>query len=504
VTVTADTITLQVDGEAAMTRLGGDLAMALKVGDVLALTGDLGAGKSTLARAIIRALAGDPELEVPSPTFTLVQEYQARIPVLHTDLYRIGSSDELDELGLDEAAGRGVVLVEWPERADGHLPGNPVAVVIEPSGDGRQIRITGPDLAAARISRSLAIRAFLAQAGQGDADRTFMFGDASTRAYETITQPGARTRILMDAPKRPDGPPIRDGKPYSQIAHLAESVTPFVAVGHALRDRGLAAPAIHAEDLEQGLLLIEHLGHGNFLDDGKPVAERYHLAAEVLAAFHATPFPDTLPVRNSSYSVPAYDRQALGIETELLIDWYLPYATGKQATPALRDAYASAWSQVFDRLDSVEKHLVIRDYHSPNLIWRPEQTGLNRIGVIDFQDALIGPSAYDVASLAMDARVDIDLGLEASTKAAYVAARQAQGAFDLDGFETAYAIMAAQRNAKILGIFVRLNERDGKPVYLKHLPRIRDYFSRAIAHPVLEPVRRFVDETGILASADAA
>ncbi|MBS9721674.1 tRNA (adenosine(37)-N6)-threonylcarbamoyltransferase complex ATPase subunit type 1 TsaE [Tianweitania sp. BSSL-BM11] len=486
-----------------MTRLGADLAMAVAAGDVLALSGDLGAGKSTLARALIRALAGDPDLDVPSPTFTLVQDYQARLPVLHADLYRIGSPDELDELGLDEAAGRGVVLVEWPERAEGNLPGNPIVVVIEASGEGRRITFDGPAATLARFQRTLAIRAFLQDAGQGEAQRSFMFGDASTRAYETITQPHQPTRILMDAPKRPDGPVIRDGKPYSQIAHLAESVTPFVAVGQALYERGMAAPAILAQDLDEGLLLIEHLGSGNFLHVGEPVAERYHLAAQVLAAFHAQSFPDTLPVGGDTYRVPSYDREALHIETELLIDWYLPSVTGKPASDAMRADYHAAWSAVFDQLDTGEKHLVIRDYHSPNLIWRPEQDGLNRIGVIDFQDALIGPSAYDVASLAMDARVDIAPALEASTKAAYVAARQAQGAFDVEGFERAYAVMAAQRNAKILGIFVRLNERDGKPVYLKHLPRIRSYFARALGHPALQPVRRFVEDNGILASTDA-
>ena len=492
-----NSINLQVDGESAMARLGADLALALKAGDVLALSGDLGAGKSTLARALIRALAGDPELDVPSPTFTLVQDYQARIPVLHADLYRIGSATELDELGLDEAAGRGILLVEWPERAEGHLPGKPVTVAIETTGKGRQITMDGPADALARITRTLTIRAFLAQAGQGEADRAFLLGDASTRAYELVSEPGTPLRILMDAPKRPDGPIIRDNKPYSQIAHLAESVTPFVAVGEALRGRGLAAPQIHAQDLDGGLLLIEHLGHGAFLDDGAPVEERYHLAAEVLAAFHATPFASELPVGGEIYNVPAYDREALSIETELLIDWFLPYATGKPASASLREAYAGAWSQVFDRLETVEKHLVIRDYHSPNLIWRPEHNGLDRIGVIDFQDAVIGPAAYDVASLAMDARVTIEPDLEASTKAAYIAARQRQGAFDLDGFETAYAIMAAQRNAKILGIFVRLDQRDGKPHYLHHLPRIRDYFSRALLHPALEPVRRFVEDNGI-------
>ncbi len=497
-------VVVQVDGEAAMQQLGADLAMVVKPGDVLALEGDLGAGKSTLARALIRALADDPDLDVPSPTFTLVQDYDARIPVLHCDLYRIGAPEELDELGLEEAANRGVVLVEWPQRAESNLPGPPIDVTITHSGEGRSLRFSGPEAGLARIRRTLAIRSFLRDAGQGEARRQFMFGDASTRAYETIADTDQPIRILMDAPKRPDGPPIRDGKPYSQIAHLAESVTPFVAVCHALLERGLAAPAIYASDLDQGLLLIEHLGGDNFLDDGRPVESRYRLAAEILAAFHVKPFPDTLPVGGETYVVPHYDRGAMGIETELLIDWYLPYATGEKPSDALRRAYGAAWSEVFDSLAPAEKHLVIRDYHSPNLIWRPEEAGLDRIGVIDFQDALIGPSAYDVASLAMDARVTIEPALEASVKQAYVDARLAQGAFDVEGFERAYAIMAAQRNAKILGIFVRLNERDGKPVYLKHLPRIRDYFTRAIAHPALAPVRRFVDETGLLGGRDAA
>jgi hypothetical protein len=161
-------------------------------------------------------------------------------------------------------------------------------------------------------------------------------------------------------------------------------------------------------------------------------------------------------------------------------------------------SYVAAWSAVFDRLESAEKSLVLRDFHSPNIVWRDERAGLDRLGLVDFQDAMIGPAAYDVASLAMDARVTVPPELERATLDAYAAARAAAGGFDRAAFDEAYAIMAAQRNAKILGIFVRLDRRDGKPAYLKHLPRIRAYFARALAHPALEPVAAFCRSAGLL------
>ena len=146
---------------------------------------------------------------------------------------------------------------------------------------------------------------------------------------------------------------------------------------------------------------------------------------------------------------------------------------------------------------------MLRDFHSPNIIWRPEKKGHDRLGIIDFQDALIGPSAYDVASLAMDARVTVPPEIERRTVDAYVAARQCAGRFDEGAFAEAYAIMAAQRNSKILGIFVRLNERDGKPAYLKHLPRIKDYLDRALAHPALAELRDFYRGSGLIGDSAA-
>lgn len=487
------------DGAATM-RLGEDIAMALKAGDVLALSGDLGAGKTTLARSLIRALAGDPRLEVPSPTFTLVQAYDTPVPVAHFDLYRLSTPDELEELGFDEARAAGIAILEWPEKAGDRLPDDRLVVELTHEGEGRRATLSGGEAALGRVERSLAMRDFLADADWGEATRTRFTGDASARAYETVRLQGNAERVLMNSPRLVLGPPVRDGKPYAEIAHSAQTVAAFVALDKALHGIGVTVPTIHAQDIDRGFLLLEHLGTGAFLDpDGKPIAERYAAAAELLAMIHRKPVERRIEVAPGVvHEIPPFDRGALIIEVDLLVDWYVPAITGAPPTDALRTAYHAAWTALFDRLDRAEQGLVLRDFHSPNIVWRPERMGHERMGILDFQDAMIGASAYDVASLAMDARVTVPAEIESSTVAAYVAAREAGGGFDAAGFTAAYAIMAAQRNSKILGIFVRLHRRDGKPQYLKHLPRIRDYLRRALAHPALAELHALYKTQGFL------
>ena len=239
--MTIRTETLQLEDEAATVQLGQDLALAVFVGDCVALSGDLGAGKSTLARALIRAIADDDELEAPSPTFTLVQTYELRLPVAHIDLYRISDPQEIDELGLDDALSTGVALIEWPERAEGELPDETILIAFAESGAGRSVTISGPPEPMDRVARTLRIRAFLDTYRPG-AQRRYFQGDASTRRFELIRGDDGEELFLMDSPEKPAGPVVRDGKPYTAIAHTALTVAPFVAIAEFLRDSGFRVP----------------------------------------------------------------------------------------------------------------------------------------------------------------------------------------------------------------------------------------------------------------------
>jgi N-acetylmuramate 1-kinase len=488
---------LILEDEGATEELGRFLSALLVPGDRVELSGGLGGGKTTLARAMIRALAGDEALDVPSPTFTLMQPYDAADgrPVLHADLYRLRSPDELVELGFEEMAERAITLVEWPDRLRDE-PGRPVLAVdlaLAPDfGEGaRRARIAARGALGGRLARARALRAMLGRAGWSEATRTHVQGDASTRAYERLTRADGTAAMLMIAPRRPDGPPIRNGRPYSAIAKLAESVHAFVAVDRGLRALGVSAPKILGEDLEAGLVLMEDLGAEPVVGPEGPRPERYAEATRLLAKLHATDLPGVLPVADGvDHVLPPYDLEALLIEVELMPDWYAPHVSGAAPTGGARAEFLAAWSEVLSEVVAARPTWTLRDYHSPNLIWLPDREGLERVGVIDFQDAVLGHPAYDVASLLQDARVDATPALELRLLGLYARERRARDpAFDVEAFARAYAILAAQRATKILGIFVRLDRRDGKPGYLAHLPRIEGYLARSLAHPALARLR---------------
>lgn len=507
---TVYTIELVLETEAAMIRFAEDIALALAKGDLVTLQGDLGTGKSTLARAIIRTIADDDEYEVPSPTFTLVQNYpELRLPIAHTDLYRLSAAEELDELGLDEALESGAVLVEWPEQGAGVLPEPAIAIVITHQdsgghltmpGAGRHLTMEVTAKAARRISRSMGLRNFLKKSDRPEARRRYLLGDASPRGYELVTSQYG-LEILMNAPSMPYDPPVKHGRSYRQIAHLAENCDAFVALNKVLELKGFRVPQLRAVNLDRGFVLMEHLGCEGVLDaEGMPVAERYEAAARMLAHLHQHDWPQHLAVTEErDHQLHHFDRDAMLIEAELLPQWYAPYQRGQALDASQLQAFEQAWDSVLHHLATAETSLLLRDYHSPNILWQPAASGHHRIGMIDFQDAMIGPSAYDLASLAMDARVTISDDLQDKIVAAYCDERRNLAkAFDEPAFNTAYAIMAAQRNTKILGIFVRLYQRDGKPAYLKHLPRIRAYVERALQHQALAPVKQWYLDHGLL------
>jgi len=358
--------------EQATRALMVDIAAMLEPGDVITLSGDLGAGKTTFARALIRHFAGNSEIEVPSPSFTLMQAYELpRFTLVHADLYRLSGPGELAELGFEDVPDGAVTLIEWPDRAAGFLPADrlDITLTLAPAQGPtfRHARVTGYGSFAPRAERIMAIRRFLDANGFAPAERRRIQGDASTRSYERLVLQGV-SYMLMNSPKRPDGPVVRDGKPYSQIAHLAEDVTPFVALALGLRARGFSAPAIFATDRAAGLLVIEDLGDDALVagDSPAPIEARYAVAAELLAELHREQLPDTLPVEQGvDYKLPRYDMEALLIEAELLLDWYLPKLQTK-ITDAKRDLYLALWRDALTPVIEAPATWVLRDFHSPD------------------------------------------------------------------------------------------------------------------------------------------
>lgn len=488
---------LALADEAATQALAELVARALKPGDLVTLGGELGVGKTTFARALVRARAGDPELEAPSPTFTLLQTYDvARGPIVHADLYRLSGPDELEELGWDEAGDDAIVLVEWPDRLGAVLPPDRLEITLDlgPDASSRKARLVGHGHFAQRLRRLRDGRQFLDAAGWGTARRDHIQGDASSRLYERLTL-GDRSAILMDAPAKAPGVPIRDGKSYSELAKLALDSKPFVAIADGLRALGYGAPEIYAADLATGFLLVEDLGVEPVVALGSPIASRYEAATDLLADLHAKQVPAETPVGGELYRLPDYDVAAFLVECDLLCDWYLPRITGVSPDPEARAAFHALWTEALEPVLAMGRTWVLRDYHSPNLVWRDTREGIDRLGMIDFQDACMGPPAYDVVSLLQDARVDLPDGLEMQLAARYLAARRrADPSFEPRDFARAYATLGAQRATKILGIFVRLAERDGKPGYLAHLPRLRRALDANLAHPDLSSLAAWYAE----------
>ena len=300
--------------------------------------------------------------------------------------------------------------------------------------------------------------AFLAANGLEGATILPVAGDASFRRYFRAEADG-RSAILMDAP-----PPHEDPRPFIDVARW-------------LGERGFAAPTIHGVDLDQGLVLLEDFGDVRMREtvdaDPRRATGLYGAAIDILVQLH----------RHPAAPVPRYDRAVLHREANLLTEWYCP-AIGIAPD---QTAYDTAWDAVFDHALAGPTVTVLRDYHAENLMLTGDD---DTLGLLDFQDALAGHPAYDLVSLLQDARRDVDPALEAAMLARYKAETGAGEAFD-----TAYHVLGAQRNAKIVGIFTRLWRRDGKPRYPTLCPRVWGYLDRDLAHPTLAPVKAWFDAT---------
>lgn len=479
------TLEITAPHPAAMARIGAALGRAAAQGDALLLRGDLGAGKTTLARAILQGGLGPAAArEAASPSFALVHEHAgAGFLWRHADLYRLRSPSELEELGLLDWDGA-ASLVEWPEALGARAPSDAlrIAIAILPEG-GRRLTFEahGPrgaalaraamEAAAARPDRAEALAGLLEGAGWAEAARIPLAGDASARRYLRLRAEEGLTAILMDC------------DPATGL-----SVTPFGAVGEWLRGRGFSAPEILAADPEAGYLLLEDLGDGLLkgLCAADPAREAplYELAVETLARLQEAPIPEALSFLGAAHRPPLYDDAIVAREAALLIDVWAPAA----GEPLGEDARAEWLALVFEALapHREETGFVYVDCHAENLLHLPDRAGVAALGLLDHQDARRGSGAYDLASLLEDARRDVSPDLAAALIPRF-AARTGR---DPQRFAEAYDAWAAQRNAKILGLFARFAGR-GDSRYVKLIPRVWAHFRRDLAAPTLKPLADF-------------
>ena len=309
--------------------------------------------------------------------------------------------------------------------------------------------------------RNALIRGFMDSTDWAGATLVPLAGDASNRRYLRITHPVRNdTAVLMDAP--PD---------------RGEDVRPFIQIADYLTSIGLSAPRILAQDTQAGFLLLEDLGDDLFASviPQQPELENglYSCATDLLAALHGETPPEGLE---------AYDPPLMANLAALALDWYLPAATAPD--PDAQSQFRAAI------LDALQRHaadcpvLIQRDYHAQNLLWLPDREGVARVGLLDFQDAMLGHPAYDLVSLLQDARRDVPPGIESAMIDRYIAATQAPP----HPFRAAYAVLGAQRNLRILGVFTRLCVRDGKAHYVDLIPRVWALLQRDLTHPALADV----------------
>jgi N-acetylmuramate 1-kinase len=311
-------------------------------------------------------------------------------------------------------------------------------------------------------ARRRAMAAFLDASGWGGRPAVPLAGDASFRRYYRIGGIG-RSTVLMDAP-----PPQED-------------VGPYVAVAALLRELRLSAPEVLAEDREQGFLLLEDFGDDTYtrlLARGADEPRLYALAVDALVAMQRA------AAARGTAGMPSYDTERLLAEAALLVDWCMPVEA------ELRDEYLGLWRAVLPLAMVSPPTLVLRDYHVDNLMLLLGRPGVRGCGLLDFQDAVSGAPSYDLVSLLEDARRDVAAPLRRAMTERYLAAFPA---LDRSAFLRSAAILSAQRNCKILGIFTRLSKRDGKPQYLAHIPRVRRMLEEDLRHPVLAPIARWLD-----------
>tara|TARA_Y100000590_G_scaffold470226_1_gene662894 strand:- start:7136 stop:8611 length:1476 start_codon:yes stop_codon:yes gene_type:complete len=455
-----------------------NLCQIIELNDVIILNGKIGSGKTTLARHIINRILQIDISEIVSPTFNLYQVYENNNQKIHHyDFYRIENDIDLHEIDLAESFDEGITIIEWADKYKNYLPDSYLEIEISEIDEGRVYKLRGCGTFKDRINKHNSLVHFLSNYKKPINKVEKIRGDASKRVYKRLyTQEDSLILMVYDKKEKKENP-----------SKLSTQIHDYVSICKYLREINVRAPKIYAVDYENQFLVQEDFGDLKYSDIfiKEGFRKLYEPAIDTLINITKNKCPTNIKTDEAIYKFEEYDKKTYLNEVNIFIDWYWPYVKGSICNAHVKSEFTEIWENLLDKL-SEESSLVLRDFHSPNLIFQPDGKGAEKCGIIDFQDALIGHPLYDLVSLAQDARITIKLDQELFIIDYYMKDFNFKK-YQLNKHEfiNQYNILGAQRALKILGVFARLSMSYQKHEYLIHIPRILDYINRNMGNESL-------------------
>jgi len=302
---------------------------------------------------------------------------------------------------------------------------------------------------------------------EGVQNYTSLQGDAGLRSYFRV-KANNNSYIVMDCPPT-----------YC-------SIEPFIEIGRYLRLQNFSAPEIFHSDAKKGFIILEDLGDiniKNFIQNSPSILHKniYYLIIDTLVSLQ-----EKTPVSN----LKIYDNKFLLKELNLFVDCYIPYALNRNLTPIESDEYQNIWQEILDNQIPFSNCLVLRDYHVENIMYLEKYQGIKSLGLLDFQDAVIGSPIYDLVSVLEDARIKVSQDLAIDCIKHFTKQRKLK----LAEVVTNYHILGAQRNSRILGVFARKLVKDKNDNYLQYIPLVLEYLNYDLSHPVMSKLKSWFNK----------
>ena len=468
-------------------KLTKELTPLLSEGGVMTLNGQIGAGKTTLAKLVIHDLTQTPLEDIVSPTFNLYHTYNRdNLEIAHYDFYRIESEIELPEIDLNDSFTDKICIIEWAEKFQDLLPKDRIEISIKCIENERLYRINPLGKFGDIVNNRAKIENFLSDLDINFTELQRLPGDASKRRYYRIMS-SDNTMILMDATQESD---------IKSKTGLTNGIDDFIKIQEYLDSIDVRVPNLIARNKIDNIILEEDLGEYSYTDvlTKQNYQELYNPAIKTLIHISNINHPKNISTNSNPHYLKEFDLDIYLNEAEIFIDYYWPFVHGKQCNADKKQEFRDIMEEVYSNLSN-DKTLMLRDFHSPNLLFLENENGFRKCAVIDFQDALFGHPLYDLVSLTNDARITID---EYQEKYLIELFRKdfpfSNFQFDSLSFMQQYHILGVQRSIKILGIFARLAILETNQNYLVHMPRVICYIKRIMQSGKIQRLANWLNQ----------